>query len=211
MVQSIQISENTSLYDLRQTFGLQPDPDPQFFWEWQQELPELSNFEMGLLDRVKHNFESMTERSQLSENLVKMVAIAPILDLAGLYSMEYRIRDEASIAVSAEGEDAMLYRGKIDILVWQDQLWVITIETKNSQFSLNKATPQALAYMLGSPHPDRPVYGLVSNGSEFRFLKLSQQPTPHYGMSAIFSIFNPGNELYRVLQILKKIVIQVNE
>lgn len=209
MVQSIQISENTSLYDLRQTFGLQPDPDPQFFWEWQQELPELSNFEMGLLDRVKHNFESMTERSQLSENLVKLTIVSPLLDLAGFYSIDYVIRDEATIEIRAEGEDEVIYRGRIDLLVIKERFWVVVIEAKKLGFSLEKAFPQALAYMIANPNHAQPVFGMLTNGSEFRFLKVSHSPSLRYGISQIFSVRDPGNELYGVLKVLKEIASQI--
>lgn len=205
MVQTLSISERTSLYDLRVAFGLKPADDPQFFDEWQQALPQISELETSWLDRVKHNFEALTERSQISENLVKMAVVSPLLDLAGLYDVEYQIRDEASIEIAAEGEDSAIYRGRIDILVWQNQFWAIVIEAKNSEFSLGKAMPQALAYMLGTPNPDRSVFGLITNGSEFRFLKVAQMSAPIYGISEIFSVRDPGNELYQVLKILKAI------
>jgi hypothetical protein len=209
MVQAVQISENTNLYDLRVNFGLRPTDDDRFFVEWRQNLPKISSFEISLLDRVKHNFESMSERSHLSENLVKMAIVSPLLDLAGFYSINYLIRDEASIEITVEGEDETIYRGRIDLLVVQDQFWVIIIEAKKIEFSLEKALPQALAYMLANPHPDQPVFGLLTNGSEFRFLKVIHSPSPCYGVSKIFSIRDPGNELYDVLKILKKIATQI--
>lgn len=33
----------------------------------------------------------------------------------------------------------MLYRGRIDLLVWQDQFWVVIIEAKKVGFSLESA------------------------------------------------------------------------
>ena len=83
------------------------------------------------------------------------------------------------------------------------------IESKHSEFSLNKAMPQGLAYMLASPNANanaktrRDTFGLVTNGSDFRFLKVSHQPIPTYSVSAIFSLIDPGNDLYSVLKILK--------
>jgi hypothetical protein len=57
--------------------------------------------------------------------------------------------------------------------------------------------------MLAHPHPDQPCFGLVINGSEFLFLKLMQGSPPIYATSNLFSMLNRGNDLYRVLQILR--------
>lgn len=203
MVQITTISENLSLHNLKTDFGLNQTTDPQFFREWVDGLPELTDLEKQLLDRVKSNYQGLTERSQLSENLVKMAVVSPLLDLAGFYSANFQVRDEATIEVSGQDE-GIVYRGKIDVLVFQEQFWAVVIESKNSGFSLNKAMPQALAYMLASPNSDRPTFGLITNGSDFRFLKLTQAP-PLYALSKIFSILDPGNDLYSVLRIFKQI------
>ncbi len=47
------------------------------------------------------------------------------------------------------------------------------------------------------------TFGLLTNGSSFRFIKLVLQPTPQYALSRIFDLFNPGHDLYEVLSILK--------
>ncbi len=44
-------------------------------------------------------------------------------------------------------------------------------ESKNTQFDVVSALPQALAYMLAAPNPETPVYGLLVNGREFVFIK----------------------------------------
>jgi hypothetical protein len=82
---------------------------------------------------------------------------------------------------------------------------VTLIEAKNSEFSITKAIPQTIADMLAHPDPDRPCFGLVVNGSEFLFLKLMQGTPPIYATSNLFSMLNRGNDLYRVLQILKTV------
>ncbi|OUC13034.1 MAG: hypothetical protein B0A82_19265 [Alkalinema sp. CACIAM 70d] len=43
----------------------------------------------------------------------------------------------------------------------------------------------------------------VTNGSEFLFLKVSRTPIAQYATSRLFSLLNPGNELWTVLSILK--------
>jgi len=74
---------------------------------------------------------------------------------------------------------------------------------KRAEFSVKVGIPQALAYMLASPLP-QPLFGMVTNGSNFVFLKLAQQPTAQYARSDEL-VLERGNELYRVLQILKRV------
>ncbi len=86
-----------------------------------------------------------------------------------------------------------------------DQFWVVVIESKQAAFSLDMGRSQLLTYMLANPHPDRPTYGLILNGSSFRFLKLIDGETSQYALSKIFDLFNPGNDLYHVLRVLKRL------
>jgi hypothetical protein len=60
---------------------------------------------------------------------------------------------------------------------------VVVIESKRPLFSLDIAIPQILAYMLANPHSDKPIFGFISNGSHFRFIKLTKQDTPQYALS----------------------------
>lgn len=100
--------------------------------------------------------------------------------------------------------EGVVIRGKIDVLVLQDQFWIIVIESKRAKFSLEPRIPQALAYMLANPNPEKPLFGLVTNGSNFIFLKLVKQEVPYYALSDEFTL-RRGNDLYSVLGILKRL------
>jgi hypothetical protein len=67
------------------------------------------------------------------------------------------------------------------------------------------ALPQALAYMMANLNPEQPIFGLVTNGSHFIFIKLVQSREPQYDLSDEFSLHHRHNQLYDVLQILKHI------
>jgi hypothetical protein len=137
------------------------------------------------------------------ESIVKMVVLSPLLDLAGFYEPPFRVDGETDIQVSAEDEGEAI-QGCIDVLVIQGEFWVTVIEAKNSEFSITKAIPQALAYMLATPALEKPTFGLVLNGSEFLFLKLVRDNVPQYATSNLLSLLNRGNDLYPVLRILKR-------
>jgi hypothetical protein len=202
MVQTI-AANTATLRDLKQALGLQQSLDPAFFDEWQQDMPPLSEAEQHLLDRVKANFTALMEDPPMLENSVKMVVLSPLLDLAGFYRKPFRIETETSIDLELE-DGGIVIRGRIDVLVLKEQFWLLVIESKRSDFAVTRAIPQALAYMLSNPKLTDPTFGLITNGNEFLFLKATRQPTAQYANSRLFSLINPGNELYRVLQTLKQ-------
>lgn len=201
MVQTLQ-ARTATLEGLRSHFGLQLTTSYQFFSEWMDVHLEIADPEKQRLDRVKENFLYLSQSPPMVEDAVKMVVLSPLLDLAGFYATPFRMRAEVSIDVTAQDEDVMI-RGQIDVLVLLGQLWVLAIESKNMGIGLSTGIPQALSYMLADPISDRPIFGLVTTGSEFVFLKLVQKPTPMYTTSRVFSMFSPVNELYDVLRILK--------
>lgn len=200
MVSTIPASQVT-LADLEGRYGLSLTAQENFFTEWLADLPRLTELEQRSLDRVKANFTSLLKTPPLLENSVKMVMLSPLLDLAGFYQEPFRIVSEPSIEVTAIDEDEVI-RGRIDVLVLQGQLWVLVLESKRSDFAVSMAIPQALACMLGNPDAASRTYGLISNGNEFLFLKVTPSPQARYAHSRLFSLLNPGNELYVVLQIL---------
>ncbi|PZV04658.1 MAG: restriction endonuclease subunit R [Leptolyngbya sp.] len=202
MAQTI-AARKVKLHDLKTKFGLQQVYDDAFFTEWQDDLPELTDAERRSLDRIKQNYLYLLEYPVM-ESIVKMVVLSPLLDLAGFYEPPFRVDGEASIQVAAEDEGDII-QGSIDVVVIQGQLWVTVIEAKNSEFSITKAIPQALAYMLAAPDSARPAFGVVLNGSEFLFLKLVPGDAPRYAASDLFSLLNRGNNLYSVLRFLKRL------
>lgn len=124
-----------TLHDLRSKFSLSQTEDDQFFREWQSDLPEISESELRSLDRVKSNYRNLIEYPPLLENAVKMVVLSPLLDLAGFYQPPFRVETETSINLAAEDE-GVIVKGRIDVLVLQEQLWLLIIESKKAEFSL---------------------------------------------------------------------------
>jgi predicted type IV restriction endonuclease len=192
-------AKDVTLKELKQNFGIQMSQSPAFFTEWLEAFTLLSEEERHLLDRVKANFQELMEEPPMLENTVKMVVLAPLLDLAGFYHKPFRIETETSVALEMKDEGAII-RGRIDVLVVKNQLWLLVIESKRSDFAVTRAIPQALAYMLSNSEMVQPTFGMITNGNEFLFLKTSQND---YANSRLFSLVNPNNELYKVLQILK--------
>ena len=203
MVQTIAISEKTTLKFLREKFNLQRTENRQFFPEWFDSLPEIADSEKEFLDRVKHRYFYQLDEGMLLESGVKMMIVSPLLEVAGFYDPPYKTRFEPSVQINVDTGEEIL-QGRIDALVVQNQFWVWVIEAKRTTFSLGLGIPQALAYMLCNPHPDKPTFGLLSSGDNFIFIKLLKQEEPLYALSKQFTILNEG-DLYDVLRVMRRI------
>jgi len=195
-------AQNLSLNDLVEEFGLEFIDDQQCFREWQENLPELTDLEKQTLDGVKANFRHLS-RYPLVEAVVKLVVLGPLLNMAGFYRPPFYLTAEKEVKVESE-ENGIIITGRLDLLVFTPQFWILLIETKGAKYSLEEGIPQALAYMLSNPHPEKPALGFVTNGLDFVFLKLISDEKPKYTESERFSLYSQ-NGLYTVLSILKRI------
>ena len=199
------LSRDINLRYLIDNFGLQRVRNSEFFREWQENLPEVTDSEKQLLDRVQDIYFNFVDTPPVLENAVKLTIISPILFIAGLYEPPFQVKAEKSIAIQEEDEGRII-EGRIDILIMKANLWVTVIESKQLSFSTDEALAQLLTYnMLADPNPETPTFGMISTGANFSFVELVRGETPQYARSAEFVISNPGNELYRVLQILKRL------
>jgi hypothetical protein len=177
MVQTKPISKTiTSLLNLRERFNLTPTSNDQFSPELTQDLPELTDSETATLDQIRNRFLRHRERGSLAEGTINHLVISPLLTLAGLYDDPFFVTTGAEVELLLEDRNEIL-KVRIDTLIIQQQLWVLVVESK-STIAFSVALPQALAYLIANPNPERPVYGLITNGDEFQFIKLLIQPNP---------------------------------
>lgn len=201
MVQIIPVS-NVDLRYLSDRFGIQLVEDEQFFREWQDDLPEITDSDKQLLDKVKAGYLNLIHYPPLLEDVVRMAVLDPILFIGGFYLAPFHVRSEESIELAIEDENVII-KGRIDTLVLKERLWVMVIESKKASFSIEAGLAQILAYMLGNPNPE-PSYGMITTGGSFIFLKLVQGNSPQYGTSKLFATRNSG-DLYSVLSIFKRL------
>lgn len=197
MTQPLPASDLT-LGQLKQRFALECNDEPDFFTEWQTDLPNLSEFECTYLDQVKADFISLGDEP-LNEEVVKMSILAPLLSIAGFFRAPLFPKAEVGVELAITDEDQIV-RGRLDVLVVYQQFWVMAIEAKRRQLTIEAGLPQTLFYLLNSPEPQPVIYGLLTNGLHFQFIKRVGQ---QYGLSDEFAIKRRVNELQVVVQILK--------
>lgn len=90
------------MLDLADKFNLQLVEDEQFFGDWGDDLPELSEFEQQFLDQVKASYLNLLMYPPMLESTVKMVVLSPLLHLAGFYLPPFHIKAEPGIQVAIE-------------------------------------------------------------------------------------------------------------
>ncbi|MEL7069849.1 MAG: type I restriction endonuclease subunit R [Cyanobacteria bacterium J06581_3] len=201
MVVSTGVRETiTTLNDLQQRLGLVQSQDYDFFAEWTDNLPSLSTQEIASINRLKQRYDYHRDDGLLLEGTINLVVTAPLLELLGFVDPPFRLKSPYGVALEL-ADPVETIRGFIDVLVLQERLWILTVESKRTSISVPAAFPQLLAYMAANPDRSLPNYGMATNGDEFVFLKLSNEN--EYDVSRSFSLFPQRHELGQVAQILK--------
>lgn len=204
-------ASSLTLRNLRQTFGVQLSSNDDFFFKWLKNSPPLIESEQVGLDRLSRNYLYLSQEEPPLEEIVKLVVVSPLLDLAGFYQSPFFVKTEVSTSLEiADEPNAAPIQGRIDILVVQDILWVIVIESKPARLDVTAGIPQALTYLLSAPSMPTTCYGMVTNGREVIFLKLDRSANPvanppQYIRSPTYRLLENIEERSQVLQGLKQI------
>ncbi len=165
-----------------------------------EDLPALTSQEELSIDRLKNRYDYHRLDGLLLEGTINLVVTGPLMDLLGFLDPPFRMKSPYGITLELEDPEETI-RGFIDVLVVQEQIWIMAVESKRTSISVPAAFPQLLASMAASSNRDRPNYGMATNGDEFVFLKL--EPNNEYDTSRSFSLFPRQHELRQVAQILK--------
>ncbi len=201
-MQTLAVTETiTTIAEAEKRFGLSRS-SLDFFTEWHNQLPEInSNDHTNLEILWKRYLYRKDSGGHLLESTVMLLLVSPLLTIAGLYDPPFRIKAEESVQITiADSEETL--QGRIDLLVLQDQLWVIVLESKKTILSVWSALPQTLAYLMASPNTNLPNFGMLTNGDDIVFVKLENQ---HYSISRVFAPLSTQSELESACQVLYKI------
>jgi hypothetical protein len=193
----------TALAEAEQRFQLHRRENEQFFSEWHTNLPDLTDTEKTGLIELRRRYLYQRAENHLLEGTVMLLLVSPLLASAGFYDPPFKIRAEESVQITIDDGEEVL-QGRIDVLVLHKQIWVVVLESKKTALSVWSALPQTLAYLMANPQPDRPSFGMMTNGDDILFVKLTQIDRRQYDVSRVFAPFISHQELYSVLQVLKR-------
>ncbi|MEP1079486.1 type I restriction endonuclease subunit R [Leptolyngbya sp. PL-A3] len=161
--------------------------------------------EMNACDRLRTRYQYYQAEGAITESTVNLIMVAPILELLGLYDPPYLMKGEKYVSIEIEDKDQIL-DGLIDVLVLQNRLWFILLETKRYGFSVMQALPQTLSYMIANPEDGNASYGLITTVEDYLFVKLNPQ-TREYNISDKFTLSTRrDNQFHTVIQILKQLI-----
>ena len=198
-----------TLTEVETRFGVSRSEQADFFTEWREVLPTLSAAELDRLSLLRQRLLYHRADGDLLEGAVMLLVASPLLELAGFYDAPFKLKAEAAVEVTVDDGEEVL-RGRIDALILQQDVsrnsfWVLVLEAKKTTISTRSALPQALAYMLTNTQAELPTFGMMTNGDDVLFVKLTNQPEKRYSLSRVFSLYTLPEELRTVLQVLKRI------
>ncbi|MGK7880998.1 MAG: type I restriction endonuclease subunit R [Crocosphaera sp.] len=205
MVETLGISQGIrSLTEVHLKFNLTRNQSSNFFTEWTDNLPDLSVQDKQTLDSLKERYLYYASDNSITEGTLNIIMISPLLELAKLCDTPFKIKAEQAVKIELKDSDIIL-QGFIDALVIKEQFWVIVIEAKRYGFNVSLAIPQALTYMMANTKQESPIFGLVTNGEDYIFIKVSHQDK-QYEISDKLTLAKRNNqEFYQVFKIIKNI------
>ncbi|MEP0835294.1 type I restriction endonuclease subunit R [Microcoleus sp. AS-A8] len=132
-----------SLSDLQVRCNLRQADNEGFFREWVEDLPELDEREQAGIERIKQRYDYHRFDGLLLEGTINLVVVSPLLELAGFLDPPFRIRSPYGIALELDDPEETI-RGFINVLVVQEQLWILVVESKRTSIPVPAALPQLL-------------------------------------------------------------------
>ncbi|WP_333266161.1 MULTISPECIES: restriction endonuclease subunit R [unclassified Microcoleus] len=154
MVQTIQ-AKNVTLEELKTLFNPQFVTDDQFFREWQDDLPEITDFQQRQLDQIKAGYFNLLEYPPMLEKTISLSIVSPLLFAGEFYLHPFYIKPEKSVEISEE-EEGVIIKGSLDTLVLKDQLWLMVIESKLVSFSISSGASANLSLYAGKSQSRSP-------------------------------------------------------
>ena len=161
--------------------------------------------------QIRIDFQAYWQAGKVLEGQVQLLVLAPLLRLAGYYRSPIQLSLEQAIAeIMLDDEDTKI-TGRLDLLAARRDavtpLWVLFVESKNSQVDALNGLPQLLTYASQSLTSQESVWGLATNGFSCYFVRLISGETLSYQLLPELNLLDSDRALV-LLQVLKGILLQ---
>jgi hypothetical protein len=173
-------------------------------------LEPLTAWEEREVSQIREDFENYLIEGKVSEGQVKLLTVVPLLRLAGFHKAPIKILLEERITDILIEEEDLIITGRLDLLmvnkdsrsIASTSLWIVIVETKNSQAEVTTGLAQLLTYAFESLQSQSSVWGLVANGIRWDFVYISAGDPPSYQLlpSLHFMEIEPSRMTLQVLQ-----------
>lgn len=203
-------AKNLTLNEVHQLLDLQPSVQRVRFTDVLN-LPDLTEWEMAEMAQIQIDFQAYWQAGKVLEGQVQLLVLAPLLRLAGYYRSPIQLSLEQAIAeIMLDDEDTKI-TGRLDLLAARRDavtpLWVLVVESKNSQVDALNGLPQLLTYASQSLTSQESVWGLATNGFSYYFVRLISGETLSYQLLPELNLLDSDRALV-LLQVLKGILLQ---
>ncbi|NET57238.1 MAG: restriction endonuclease subunit R [Symploca sp. SIO2E6] len=203
-------AKNLTLDQVHRLFSFQRQYDGSF--TSLLSLEPITEFEQQEITQTRNDLENHLTSAAASEGQVKLVAVGPLLRLAGFYRYPLQVMVEEGIARIKVTDEETSITGRLDIVgINQARLssnnvpfWVLVIESKNSSISPSMGLPQLLTYAYQSLKHQESVWGLATNGELYRFVYIQAGNPPTYQLLPFLSLTDSESSI-QLLQVLKAI------
>jgi hypothetical protein len=164
-----------TLDEVHQLLNLQPSLQRVRFGEVLT-LTEVTEWEMAEMEQIRIDFQAYWQAGKVLEGQVQMLVLSPLLRLAGFYRSPIQLSLEQAIGEISIVDEETTIAGRLDLLAVRrastTPLWILVVESKNSQVDALNGLPQLLTYASRSLSHQRSVWGLVTNGISYYFTRL---------------------------------------
>ena len=203
-------AKNLTLNEVHQLLDLQPSVQRVRFTDVLN-LPDLTEWEMAKMAQIRIDFQAYWQAGKVLEGQVQLLVLAPLLRLAGYYRSPIQLSLEQAIAeIMLDDEDTKI-TGRLDLLAARRDavtpLWVLIVESKNSQVDALNGLPQLLTYASQSLTSQESVWGLATNRFSYYFVRLISGETLSYQLLPELNLLDSDRALV-LLQVLKGILLQ---
>ena len=203
-------AKNLTLEQVHQLFGFQRQYRDSFVPLLT--LEPITDFERHEIIQTRNEFDNHLTAGQISEGQVKLIAVGPLLRLAGFYRYPMQVAVEEGIARIEIPDEDTIISGRFDILAINRKrlikidtpFWVLVIEAKGAAISPSVGLPQLLTYAYKAIENQELVWGLVTNGEFYRFVYIQSGESPSYQLLPSLNLMDTESAI-ELLQVLKAI------
>lgn len=177
-------------------------------------LAPLESIEQTNLELISSELFDYIENGKISEGQAQLVAIAPLLRLAGYNRPPIEYRVEENIATIYIEDENTHIRGRFDIVAVNRNiqtsstslLWILVIESKNIGVSEYVGIAQMLTYAYSSLTHQKRVWGLVTNGANYQFFYIQKDEELTYQRMPSLNLLDidPAIQLLQVLKAIRE-------
>jgi hypothetical protein len=187
--------------------------EPRFGGSFQQylQLAAVAADEQQELTKIVEDFRTYYLAGKVSEGQVRCISVAPLLRLAGYHGSNIELKIEEDIARICVTDEDTYITGRFDIVAVHRHLyrediplWILIIESKNSEASESTGIAQMLAYAHKSLETQDFVWSLVTNGDVYQFFYLQKGDPSIYEYMPSLNM-REDNLVLQILQVLKAI------